>query len=75
MDELLEWHWMHEGVDLHADNTLVWYEDLGPVAFASGAGSVQSFDEFITDGPVSPTMPATMLTELTAAVWKRLGRA
>ena len=73
MPDLIEWHWAHEGVDLHDDNTLVWYEDLGPVAFASGAGSTQTLDEFVMHGPVSPSMPEQMLAELTAAVNERLG--
>ena len=65
-----EWTWGRRGADLHDDH-LVWYEALGPVAYASGAGCEQTFDDFLAHGPRDESVPAEVLAEIAMAVFDR----
>lgn len=69
MSTIKEWKWGREGVDLYPDH-LLWYEDLGSCAFASGAGCDQSFEAFLEFGPQYSRIPPEMLEELAAEIRK-----
>ena len=66
-----EWKWSNRGVNLQSDH-LLWYEDLGATAYASGGGSTQSFEEFLRLGPPVEGIPPEIIDELTLAVRRRL---
>ncbi|MDB5385681.1 MAG: hypothetical protein JWM11_1327 [Planctomycetaceae bacterium] len=67
MGLLQDWTWDREGVSLYDDH-LLWYEQLGPVAFASGAACEQTLKNFLKHGPQYPEIPREILAELTKAV-------
>ena len=66
-----DWTWYRQGVTLYADH-LLWYEDLGSVAYASGAASEQSFADFLAHGPSVGGVPQDVLTALIDAVGARV---
>lgn len=63
-----EWRWGTSGVRVDGDQ-LVWFEELGAVAPASGAATTQLGADFLRDGPPFDGVP----TEVLVAVAHRLG--
>ena len=55
--------WANRGVDVEVDH-LLWYEQLGAVAYASGAASTQSFEEFLATGPPMDGVPDDVVAAL-----------
>ena len=73
-----EWRWSREGVTIEGDDErslhLLWYEDLGPVAFASGGAVEQTFAHFLANGPWVERVPDDVVAEVTAAVRELVGQ-
>jgi hypothetical protein len=67
-----EWHWGPRGVSIEGSQ-LLWFDELGPVAFASGGASTQTFADFLEHGPAVDGVPDDVVTELTAAVREAAG--
>ncbi|WP_020474855.1 hypothetical protein [Zavarzinella formosa] len=67
------WEWGNVGVALY-ENYLTWYEQLGAVAFASGAASDQEFDDFLKNGPFLVDTPADVVAEVRQAVIAHLAK-
>lgn len=66
-----EWKWSGRGVEFQDDH-LLWYEDAGATAYASGAGSTQSFEDFLRRGSPIEGVPPEVIKELTQAVRRRV---
>lgn len=58
-----EWTWANKGVSIE-NGHLLWFEQLSAVAYASGAGSTQEFDDFLANGPSVEGVPEDVLSEL-----------
>ncbi len=63
--EVSSWTWGPHGVDLERDH-LLWWDAVGPVSFAGGGASEQSFADFRANGPAVGSVPDDVLAELRA---------
>jgi hypothetical protein len=66
------WHWDRQGVEVEGDH-LLWYDDIGPVSFAGGGASEQSFADFLANGCAVERVPDDVVAELTATVRELAG--
>ena len=70
MADTKTWTWSRYGVTLEADH-LLWFEELGPVAFASGGACEQTLADFAKRGPWVDGVPADVIAELKASIAER----